>query len=140
MHRTHGCCLSGSYITVVRRLLQAQASIDLWDRQGDTALTQAAYYGHTGVVDRLLQEKANAELRDRHGETALQMAESQEHGATAKLLRRHMPAKPALIPAPSPFFASICAASAVATARVRVRATAWSSIRDTRDRGRGHRD
>ena len=68
-------------------LLQRDASVNLQDSDGCTALMGAASDGHTTIVQALLDAKADASLQAVNGFTALIMAK--RHTATAQLLRQH---------------------------------------------------
>jgi ankyrin repeat protein len=48
---------------VVRLLLAAKADAHAADHAGDTALSEAAFYGHAAVVEALLAAEADAERR-----------------------------------------------------------------------------
>ena len=79
----------GGQKTMVRRLLQRGASVNLQDSFGYTALIGAAMCGRTTIVQALLDAKADASPQDVDGKTALIWAERQKHSATSQLLRQH---------------------------------------------------
>ena len=60
------------------------------DRAGDTALHDAARFGHDSVVDVLLSGKADTSIRNNHGQTALDVAAEHGHAGTTTKLRKAM--------------------------------------------------
>jgi len=65
----------------------AGCAIDAQNRDGDTALTLAAFKGRAAVVELLVAAGAALELRDAAGETALHKAASAGHVAVLEALR-----------------------------------------------------
>jgi len=73
---------------VVRYLLAEGAEINARDKLGDTALTEAAYYGHVALVNELLLHGADINAIGNDG-TALDIAINRNNAAVADLLRHH---------------------------------------------------
>jgi len=55
------------------------AKLDVQDKRGETALTEAVLNGHGGIARTLALKKADVNLRDRKGRTALMDAADQGH-------------------------------------------------------------
>jgi ankyrin repeat protein len=74
--------------TLVKLLLDGEATVDLEDPQsGQTPLLWAAYGGHEAVVQLLLATgKANVDSKDTGGRTPLLWAAYQGHEAVVQLL------------------------------------------------------
>ena len=60
--------------TIVRLLLERGADIQDQDENGETALTEAAYYRQAAVIPLLLEKGANINFKDSDGRTALMEA------------------------------------------------------------------
>ena len=82
----HGASLYG-YLSIVKLLLKAGATIDQVNKSGDTALHLAAYNGNIQVVEALLNAGADKAMKDKYGDTALDKAQRRNHPAIVKLLR-----------------------------------------------------
>jgi ankyrin repeat protein len=81
-------------LDAVRYLLDAGANVNASDKQGRTALAEAAYYGHVDVVRELLLQGADINAVSDDG-TALDIAISRKNTEAADLLR-HRGGKSAL--------------------------------------------
>jgi len=68
-----------SHAHIVRQLLEKQASVDLINNDGLTALMFAAAMGHKDVVQRLLEKQASVDLINNDGLTALMFAAQNGH-------------------------------------------------------------
>jgi ankyrin repeat protein len=55
-------------------LLERSASVDIRNRDGETALLKAAEEGHTAIVELLAAASADIHAEDRRGRTALAVA------------------------------------------------------------------
>ena len=73
---------------VVRYLLAEGAEINAREKLGDTALTEAVYYGHVALVNELLLHGADINAIGNDG-TALDIAINRNNAAVADLLRHH---------------------------------------------------
>jgi len=97
---------AGGHLTVIDRLLQANADVNAPAAQnisGQTALQAATEGGYLAVVDRLLQAKADVNARaNQYGRTALQAAAAAGHLA---IINRLLQAE-ANVNAPAEFFIS----------------------------------
>ena len=70
----------------VRALLDNGADIDTLDADHDTALTWAAYSGHTDIVRLLIDRGADITIPNKGGSTPLQLAQGYNRPAAAALL------------------------------------------------------
>ena len=70
----------------VRLLLARNASLDLADNRGRTALMTAAQRGHAGVVKQLLTAGADPSIVDKAGQTAADIARAAGNEATLDAL------------------------------------------------------
>ena len=68
------------------KLVKQGVCLEARDDDGDTALIEAAMYGHTATAEALLAAGAESEARDNHGYTALHWAAWKGHTATAQAL------------------------------------------------------
>jgi len=73
---------------VVRYLLAEGADVNAREKLGDTALTEATYYGHVALVNELLFHGADINAIANDG-TALDIALNRSNAAVADLLRHH---------------------------------------------------
>jgi ankyrin repeat protein len=73
---------------VVRYLLAEGADVNAREKLGDTALTEAAYYGHVALVKELLAHGADVNAIANDG-TALDMALNRNNAAVVDLLKHH---------------------------------------------------
>jgi ankyrin repeat protein len=73
---------------VVRYLLAEGADVNAREQLGDTALTEAAYYGHVALVKELLAHGADVNAIGNDG-TALDIALNRNNSAVADLLKHH---------------------------------------------------
>jgi len=71
---------------VVRYLLAEGADVNAREKLGDTALTEAAYYGHVALVKELLAHGADINAIGNDG-TALDIAINRNNSAVADLLK-----------------------------------------------------
>jgi len=73
---------------VVRYLLAEGADVNAREQLGDTALTEATYYGHVALVKELLAHGADVNAIGNDG-TALDIALNRNNSAVADLIRHH---------------------------------------------------
>jgi len=73
---------------VVRYLLAEGADVNAREQLGDTALTEAAYYGHVALVKELLAHGADVNALGNDG-TALDIAVNRNNSVVADLLKHH---------------------------------------------------
>ena len=85
---------SGGHIEVIKLLLSHSAYIDAESPNLTTPLMMAAMYGSPQAVELLLAEGADASLKNQKGMTALDFADVADKQASAKILVRHMIARP----------------------------------------------
>ena len=85
---------SGGHIEAIKLLLSHSAYIDAESPNQTTPLMMAAMYGNSQSVELLLAEGADASLKNQKGMTALDFAAAADKQASAKLLVRHMIARP----------------------------------------------
>ena len=78
---------SAGNVDTVRTLL-ASPNVDVngYDDQGNTALIQAARFGHNQVVTQLLIAKADPNIKNNEGKTALSVAAEGGHDQTVAVL------------------------------------------------------
>lgn len=73
----------------VRALLGTQGTdVNATDAQGNTALLEAARFGHDGVARALLNAGANAKVKDKDGKTALMLAVAGGHDDVVRVLKQ----------------------------------------------------
>lgn len=72
---------------IVKLLLEKNATVNLQDKYGKTALMQATAMGAQDIVTMLLQYGANPNLQDRNGRTALMEAYSKNQSQIAEILK-----------------------------------------------------
>lgn len=75
-------------LEVVRYLLDEGADVNAREKFGDTALSEAAYYGKTAVIKELVFGGADLNVIGEGG-TALDIAINRNNTTVADLLRRH---------------------------------------------------
>ena len=85
---------SGGHIEVIKLLLSHSAYIDAESPNLTTPLMMAAMYGSPQAVELLLAEGADASLKNQKGMTALDFADVADKQTSAKILVRHMIARP----------------------------------------------
>ena len=85
---------SGGHIEVIKLLLSHSAYIDAESPNQTTPLMMAAMYGSSQAVELLLAEGADASLKNQKGMTALDFADVADKHASAKILVRHLIARP----------------------------------------------
>lgn len=73
---------------VVRYLLAEGADVNAREKLGDTALTEATYYGHVALVKELLLRGAEVNALGNEG-TALDIAIDKKYADLADLLKHH---------------------------------------------------
>merc|ERR1712194_392438 len=76
---------------VVAALRLANATLDLVDDFGNTALHYAAHHGHLSVVGELMKSSPRKDIKNSYGHNAASYAATNKHKAIADLLNR--PAK-----------------------------------------------
>ena len=79
--------LAWRYLSIANLLLQAGATVDAVDNDGQTALYWAAFNGKIQVMEALLNAGADKALKGNDGYTALDLAQYNNHPAIVKLLR-----------------------------------------------------
>jgi len=72
---------------IVQILLDQQATVNLQDKYGKTALMQAATMGADDIVTMLLAYGANPNLQDNNGRTALMESYSKKHAKVSEILK-----------------------------------------------------
>lgn len=72
---------------IVKLLLDRQATVNLQDKYGKTALMQAAAMGAEDIVTMLLEYGANPNIQDNNGRTPLIEAYSKQHAKTSEILK-----------------------------------------------------
>ena len=70
----------------IKELLQKGANIETRNKDGGTALMEAAWWGKTDVAQALLAADANIEARDNLGRTALDIARWKNHQSMIEIL------------------------------------------------------
>lgn len=78
----------GKADTVKALLASRDTDVNAADEQGNTALIEAARYGHDDVARALLAAGANAKARDRNGKTALMLAVEGGHDDVVRALKQ----------------------------------------------------
>ena len=78
----------GGRLNAVRYLLDQGADVNALDSTGNTALTEATYYGHVSVIKELLVRGANINSLSSAG-TPLDIALSKSDEAVADLLKHY---------------------------------------------------
>ena len=76
----------GNADTVKSLLASPNVNVNGVDADGNTALIEAARFGHDDVVSALLIAKADITLKNRDGKTALMLASEGGHDETVRLL------------------------------------------------------
>ncbi len=76
----------GNADTVKSLLVSPNVDVNGVDADGNTALIEAARFGHDEVVTALLLAKADVNARTREGKTALMLAAEGGHDETVRLL------------------------------------------------------
>ena len=74
-------------LSIANLLLQAGATVDAVNNDGNTALHEAARNGEIQVVEALLNAGADKAVKDKWGKTALDLAQEENYPAIVKLLR-----------------------------------------------------
>jgi ankyrin repeat protein len=69
-------------------LVSPNVDVNAVDDQGNTALIQAARFGHDEVVTALLVAKADVSIKNNEGKTALMLAAEGGHNQTVAVLTR----------------------------------------------------
>lgn len=77
---------AGDVDTVKALLASPNVDVNGTDDQGNTALIQAARFGHDHVVTQLLIAKANLQTKNKAGKTALMVAAEGGHDQTVAVL------------------------------------------------------
>jgi hypothetical protein len=77
---------SGNVDTVKALLTAPDVNVNGIDEQGNTALIEAARYGHDHVVTVLLMAKADSSAKNHEGKTALMLATEGGHDETVRAL------------------------------------------------------
>lgn len=77
---------AGNADTVSNLLTAPNVDVNGIDDQGNTALIQAARFGHDEVVRALLLAKADVTIKNAQGKTALMLAAESGHDQTVALL------------------------------------------------------
>ncbi len=74
------------YESIVKRLIQAGANVDVYDKDGRSALSRAAYEGHEGIARLHLDHGAKLETRNEIGQTPLALAAEGRHEDVSRFL------------------------------------------------------
>jgi ankyrin repeat protein len=74
------------YTQVGKLLLEHNATVDMPNGNGATALTFAATFGHTELIKLLVENGADKNLRDRFGKNPIDYARIQENIEGLKIL------------------------------------------------------
>ena len=82
---------AGNHGDIVKRLLEAGASVNLKNFKGTTALAAAVRRGHLDVVKILLEGGANIDITDKSGRPPLQIAKDNKHDDIVKYLKNSCP-------------------------------------------------
>lgn len=77
---------SGNADTVKTLLASSNVDVNGVDADGNTALIEAARFGHDDVVSALLIARADVNAKNKAGKTALQLASEGGHDETVRLL------------------------------------------------------
>lgn len=77
---------AGNVDTVNTLLTSPNVDVNGTDDQGNTALIQAARFGHDHVVTQLLIAKADPQIKNKAGKTALMVAAEGGHEQTVAVL------------------------------------------------------
>ena len=77
---------AGNADTVKTLLASSNVDVNGVDAEGNTALIEAARFGHDDVVSALLIARADVNAKNRAGKTALQLASEGGHDETVRLL------------------------------------------------------
>ena len=78
--------IAGNVDTVKALLASPNVDVNGTDDQGNTALIQAARFGHDHVVTQLLIAKADPKIKNNEGKTALMVAAEGGHDQTVAVL------------------------------------------------------
>ena len=76
----------GNADTVKTLLASSNVDVNGVDADGNTALIEAARFGHDDVVSALLIARADVNAKNKAGKTALQLASEGGHDETVRLL------------------------------------------------------
>ena len=77
---------AGNADTVMALLTSPNVDVNGIDDQGNTALIEAARFGHDEVVTALLMAKADTQVKNNEGKTALMLAAEGGHDDTVRML------------------------------------------------------
>jgi ankyrin repeat protein len=77
----------------LKTLLDKKTPVNVFDQNGHSALTEAAWNGRTGTVKLLLSRGADPSLKKPDGATALELAKGQKQQEVADLLQQAVAAK-----------------------------------------------
>ena len=84
---------AGNADTVKSLLTSPNVNVNGVDADGNTALIEAARFGHDDVVAALLIAKADVNAKNRDGKTALMLASEGGHDEAVRLLTQASPAR-----------------------------------------------
>lgn len=79
-------CFWGHIHMMPLLLLELKVDLDVQDSAGETALHDAARFGHGGVVGALLKAGANKAIKNNNGQTAFDVATAYKKAAVAEML------------------------------------------------------
>jgi ankyrin repeat protein len=77
---------AGNADTVRNLLVSPDVDVNGIDDQGNTALMEAARFGHDEVVTALLTAKTDVKIKNKEGKTALMLAAEGGHDETVRAL------------------------------------------------------
>jgi ankyrin repeat protein len=81
---------AGGQVSELEKFLKLGMDVDgVIERNGETALMSAAYFGHSNIAHFLLDYGCDTTLRNRCGETALDIAREQKHLDCVQVLETH---------------------------------------------------
>jgi len=83
------CSSRQNHIEILQSFLNKGISVDVKNRDDDTALIRASTTGHKGSVQLLLDHNANTDLQNYYGFTALMCASRYDHKEVVQLLLDH---------------------------------------------------
>lgn len=74
---------------LMKFLIESGADVNVANKNGDTALIDAAYFGRNETLELLLKNGAKPEIKNKQGLIAMDVAKKNENKSTVKLLETH---------------------------------------------------